>query len=98
MSTAEEEAAGEPVRIRGVDFLRRAEKELRRIPLPDRDRIIARIEAFAENPGAPHHDVKLLVNSQSRRLRVGDYRVVLRPASGGRFTVERVAHGREVYR
>jgi mRNA-degrading endonuclease RelE of RelBE toxin-antitoxin system len=94
-----ESPASEPVvSIRGVDVVRKASKELRKIPQPDRDRIVERIEAFAENPAAPHHDVKTLAVSKARRLRVGDYRVVLRPGPGGRFTVERVAHRREVYK
>ncbi|MGH7155484.1 MAG: type II toxin-antitoxin system RelE family toxin [Acetobacteraceae bacterium] len=86
------------VSIRGIDFIRSAAKELRKIPHRDRERILDRIEAFADNPDLPHHDVKVLATSKARRLRVSDYRVLMTPSPGGRFTVERVAHRREVYR
>ncbi len=51
----------------------RIKRELRSIPLHDRERVIKVIEALKENP-RPHGIVHLGPNVY--RLRVGDYRVI----------------------
>lgn len=76
----------------------RALKDLARLPTADRDRVIRRIEAYAEEPSNPHHDVIGLVGRLSGlRLRVGDWRVMF-TRSEGIMEVTRVMHRREAYR
>jgi len=51
----------------------RIKRELRSIPLHDRERVIQVIEALKENP-RPHGIVQLETNVY--RLRIGEYRVI----------------------
>jgi mRNA-degrading endonuclease RelE of RelBE toxin-antitoxin system len=79
-------------------ILPRAQKDLARLPHADRDRIKARIEAYAATPGDPRHDVVSLVGTRSGfRLRAGDWRAIFAIAEG-RLEVTRVMHRREAYR
>ena len=66
---------------------------------PDRQRIVAKVEQYAEDPTSLANNVIQLAGSTYRRMRVGDYRVL--------FTIERrttvvivvlrVRHRREAY-
>lgn len=58
-----------------VTFARSARRELEDLPQSLAARILARIEALAENP-RPHGCRKLQGPSQLWRIRVGEYRVV----------------------
>jgi len=59
-----------------VQFKPEATKELRFLPRAIIKPLIAKLNALAENPYAPHHDVKKLTNSNGEyRLRHGSYRV-----------------------
>ena len=72
-------------------------KEMQALPKADRTRLVAAIDALAENP----HVGKLLKGNFSglRRLRVGVYRVVYEINEGQvRVLVLRVAHRKEIYR
>ena len=54
-----------------------ARKALRRLPLPDQERIRGRVEQYAANPASLANNVKALKGSSYIRLRVGDWRVIL---------------------
>ena len=74
-----------------------AYKELQQLPRSDRERVVAAIDALAENP----HVGKLLKGDLSglRRIRVGVYRVVYEINEGQVLVlVLRVAHRKQVYR
>ncbi len=76
----------------------RATKELLDLPRADRDRIEARIAAYAADPASRFHDVKPIVGTVGGfRLRVGIWRVLFE-LDGDRMNVKRVAHRREAYR
>ena len=76
----------------------RAEKELRAVPAADRVRIARRVEAYAADPGAAHHDARRLTNfDPAWRLRIGDWRVLF-DLEGDMMLVRRVLHRREAYR
>ena len=74
-----------------------AYKELQQLARPDRERVVAAIDALAENP----HVGKLLKGDLSglRRIRIGVYRVVYEINEGQVLVlVLRVAHRKQVYR
>lgn len=82
-----------------VRWATKAVKDMRRLAGPDRQRIVAKVEQYAEDPTSLANNVIQLAGSTYRRLRVGDYRVL--------FTIERrttvvivvlrVRHRREAY-
>jgi len=77
---------------------RSAEKEIERIPLAERRRVVARIAALATDPRRPHGCVKLSA-SEKYRVRQGAYRVVYTIDDAVvTVVVVRVAHRRDVYR
>jgi mRNA interferase RelE/StbE len=68
-------------------------RDLRKIPKDFADRILRRMDAFAE--GAPA-DVKKLVGRAEYRMRVGDYRIIFEQ-EGDLITVLRVVHRKDAY-
>ena len=77
---------------------RGAEKDLARLSCEIHDRVIAAIQALANNPRPPGCR-KLAGSKNDWRIRVGDYRVVYEIADEIRVVrVNRVRHRREVYR
>jgi mRNA interferase RelE/StbE len=77
---------------------RAAEKDLGRLSSEIHDRIIAAIQALANNP-RPVGCRKLAGSKSDWRIRVGDYRVVYEIADTIRIVrVHRVRHRRDVYR
>jgi mRNA-degrading endonuclease RelE of RelBE toxin-antitoxin system len=89
--------------MRGILLSRRAERDLRRIGRGAAlDRLRAALTALAE--ASPSLDIKPLAGAEPwHRLRVGDYRVILRPidlaeandADSG-WLVARVVHRRDL--
>ena len=64
----------------------------------DRQRLVARIEALAEDPRPPGCE-KLAGRSDRYRVRQGDYRVVYSVDDAARIVqIVKVGHRREVYR
>jgi mRNA interferase RelE/StbE len=55
---------------------RQAQKTLKSLSRPDRNRITEKIMALGENPDDPTLDVKPLQGEPYYRLRVGDWRVI----------------------
>jgi mRNA interferase RelE/StbE len=77
---------------------RAAEKDLSRLSPEIHDRVIAAIQALANNPRPPGCR-KLAGSKHDWRIRVGDYRVVYEITDAIRVVrVNRVRHRREVYR
>ena len=76
---------------------RSAAKELERVPTKDRQRIVTRISALANNPlpvGA-----EKLSGDEKYRIRQGDYRILYEIVDAELIvTVVRVRHRGEVYR
>jgi len=75
-----------------------AERDLGALDKPGQRRVVARIEALAENP-RPAGVTKLRGVANAWRIRVGDYRV-LYTIEDGRLVVlvVKIGHRREVYR
>ncbi len=77
---------------------RAAEKDLSRLSSEIHDRVIAAIQALANNPRPPGCR-KLAGSKHDWRIRVGGYRVIYEIADAIRVVrVNRVRHRREVYR
>jgi len=65
----------------------------------DRQRMLAKLEAFAAEPFAPHSWATGLQGEERVRVRQGDWRgVLLIVRAQDTVVLERVAHRREVYR
>jgi mRNA interferase RelE/StbE len=80
-----------------VVLKREAEKELRKVPPPDLQRIVRRIAALGAEP-RPVGSQKLST-LERYRLRQGDWRVVYEIEDQARLvTVVKIGHRREVYR
>ena len=72
---------------------------MRRLAAQDRERIISKVEQYAREPASLANQVKTLLGSVYRRMRIGDYRVIFGieydqiPA----MVVLRIRHRREAY-
>jgi mRNA interferase RelE/StbE len=75
-----------------------AERELRKLPPPIIDRLVALAESLRSNP-YPNGATKMVATQNTWRLREGEYRMIYKVVSNI-LTVEiiRVGHRREVYR
>ena len=82
-----------------IEWGTRAIRDMRRLTAQDRERIIAKIEQYAENPASLARQVTPLTGSDYRRLRVGHHRVIFTTQHGEHSTliVLRVRHRREAY-
>ena len=81
-----------------LEWRRSATKDLRRIAGVDLPRIVAAVEALADDPFPPGC-TKLSGSERSYRIRVGDYRVLYDVFSGTLvIEVVKVGHRRDVYR
>jgi mRNA interferase RelE/StbE len=80
-----------------VEFTTAAARQVKKLPRPARDRVLAAIEGLADDP-RPHSARKLVGEETAWRIRVGDYRVIYDVLDGAvTVTVTRAAHRREVY-
>lgn len=80
-----------------VALASRAADELRALDPPVRQRVIEALRALGEE--AANLDVKPLRGAKPwRRLRVGDYRVLFRPAEPDAFLVARIVHRSDLER
>jgi mRNA interferase RelE/StbE len=76
------------------EFKPRAVKELERLPVAQRRRIVAKVEQLADSLRG---DVKRLTNfTPEYRLRVGNYRILF-AIDRGKIEIYRVCHRREAY-
>lgn len=63
--------------MKEIAYSKQALKALRRMPVPDAQRIMAKIGQFARDPLSLANNVKALAGSPYLRLRVGDWRVIM---------------------
>lgn len=82
-----------------IEWTTRAIRDMRRLSVRDRDRIVAKIEQFAGEPASLAKQVTQLTGSEYRRLRVGNHRVIFAVERGDDavMVVLRVRHRREAY-
>jgi len=81
----------------GLSILRRAQKELQRLPHEDYERVRDAIRALAHEPRPP--GCLVLTGRAGWRIRVGTYRVIYEIDDVQRIiTVLHVGHRRDVYR
>ena len=86
-----------------IEWRPRAVHDMRRLAARDRERLIAKVEQFAENPASLARQVTALVGSDYSRLRVGQYRVIFTIEHHDTSTIPptllilRVRHRREAY-
>ncbi len=63
--------------MKPITWQRAARKALMRMPRPEAQRIVAKVEAYAADPAAQANNVKALQGRPGLRLRVGDWRVIM---------------------
>ena len=63
--------------MRAISYTRQALKALRRMPADTAQRIIAKIEQYAQDPETKANNVTALKGREGIRLRVGDWRVIM---------------------
>ena len=63
--------------MRAICYTRQALKALRRMPADTAQRIIAKIEQYAQEPETQANNVTALKGREGIRLRVGDWRVIM---------------------
>lgn len=81
-----------------IEIKRSAAKEIAALPKRDQRRVLASIEALADEP-RPAAARKLTGSENAYRIRVGDYRVVYQVVDDIlTVLVVRVGHRKEVYR
>ncbi|MDQ3397052.1 MAG: type II toxin-antitoxin system RelE/ParE family toxin [Deinococcota bacterium] len=77
-----------------LTFIKRADKDLRQLPLEVQARIVVRLKGLRQDLAG---DVKKLTNhTPEYRLRVGDYRVLFE-VDGDVIVVHRVRHRKDAY-
>lgn len=77
---------------------RAAERELRRLPAEDFQRVVSHIKGLAENP-RPAGCRKITGSKGDWRIRVGDYRIIYEIDDKAKAVrVMRVRHRQEAYR
>ena len=64
--------------MKPVSFSKDAIRTLQRMPKPTAERIRAKVQAYAEDPRSQANNVKPLKGEDAIRLRVGDWRVIMR--------------------
>ncbi len=82
-----------------IEWRVKAIRDMRRLSAQDRERIIAKIEQYAEDPASLARQVITLTGGKYRRLRVGSHRVLFNIEHDKAMTmvVLRVRHRRESY-
>ena len=65
-----------------IEWGTRAIRDMRRLAAQDRERIIAKIEQYAENPASLARQIIALTDSDYQRLRVGHHRVIFTTQHG----------------
>ena len=64
--------------MKPITYRPAAAKALRRMPANTARRIVGKIEAYAADPDSQQNNVKKLQGREGIRLRVGDWRVIMR--------------------
>ena len=82
-----------------IEWATKAVKDMRRLAVRNREKIIAKIERYAKDPASLTNQVIRLTGSEYRRMKVGQYRVIFRIERDtiAVMIVLRVRHRREAY-
>lgn len=82
-----------------IEWGTKAIRDMRRLPARERERIIAKIEQYAEDPASLANQLVTLTGGPYRRLRSGNYRVIFNVEQDEStiMVVLRVRHRREAY-
>lgn len=82
-----------------VEWEASAVRDMRRLTARVRNRIIAKVEQYADDPATLANQVIALAGSPYRRMRVGGYRVIFNVESDtiAVMVILRVRHRREAY-
>lgn len=82
-----------------IEWATKAVKDMRRLAVRDRERIIAKIEQYAKDPASLANQIIKLTGSEYRRMKVGQYRVIFRVEHDkiDVMVILRVRHRREAY-
>ena len=81
-----------------VEFTSAAARQVKKLPRPARDRLLASIESLSNDPRPPG-STKLVGEETAWRLRIGDYRVVYDIVDDMlTVLIVRLGHRREIYR
>ena len=81
-----------------VEFTSAAARQVKKLPRHARDRLLASIETFSNDPRPPG-STKLVGEETAWRLRIGDYRVVYDIYDDVlTVLIVRAGHRREIYR
>jgi mRNA interferase RelE/StbE len=80
-----------------IVFHRKTEKELRKIPAQDRNKIFAKIEELSDNPYLFGH-IKLSENDNLYRVRQGNYRIIYSIEDNQlQIYIIKVGHRKDIY-
>ena len=80
-----------------IQIKKSAQKEIKALPAPDKKRVIAKIQALADDPRG--QDSKKLSAQERFRVRVGVYRILYEIHDDILIVmIVKVAHRKEVYR
>ena len=82
-----------------ITWTTKAVKDMRRLTIRDRERVVSKIEQYAAHPTSLANQVSMLTGGAYRRMRVGNYRVIFAVESDriAVMVVLRVRHRREAY-
>ena len=77
----------------------RAIRDMRHLTPRDRERVVAKIEQYADDPASLANQVVTLTGGKYRRLRIGNHRVIFDIEVGEvtAMVILRVRHRREAY-
>ena len=70
-----------------IEWETRSIRDMRRLAAGDRERVIAKVEQYAENPASLARQVTALIGSDYSRLRVGRHRVIFATEHGEPLTL-----------
>jgi len=80
-----------------IEYSRAAQKDLKKVPRADLDRIFGKIDALADDP-RPHGVQKLAGEDELYRVRQGDYQIIYLIDDSARLvTIARVRQRGEAY-
>lgn len=80
-----------------IEWTTRAVRGMRRLAPQDRERIVAKVEQYAEDVESLSNQVARLTGSEYSRLRVGSHRVIFEVEPDNALVILRVRHRREAY-
>ena len=82
-----------------IEWSAKAIRDMRRLASQDRERVIAKVEQYANDPESLANQVIILIGGNYRRMRVGSQRIIfdVKREEADTMLVLRVRHRREAY-